>query len=195
MKDPTISSDDEAVTPHEALVGLDAISGAFDDLDPKRLPGFRPLGPSVALCALADAPEDEVPNSARLAVLHALARADDPDAASRDDRVRLAESVRDGKHVDPKELLKDLEDSFVMFRDSPSAEAMLPEEVAFIGESGCTRQKVGVGSLTGTWIYSGFETDAPFDAVSKWVDPTIGRIWSGDVQQALPVACHGSMRL
>ena len=32
-------------------------------------------------------------------------------------------------------------------------------------------QQVKVGDLTGTWIYSEFDTDAPFDKVSEWVDP------------------------
>jgi hypothetical protein len=57
------------------------------------------------------------------------------------------------------------------FRITPTGQALLPEEVAFIGESVCDIRTVKVGDLSGTWIYSEFETDAPFEAVARWVDP------------------------
>ena len=128
-----------------------------------------------ALSALADAPKAEVPNGVRLSVLYDLARGGFPDRDLANDAYRrLAASVIEGRTVDPDELLQDLRDAATEgkpFHTTTTAQALNPDEVAFIGESVCTVQPVKVGDLTGTWIYSEFDTDAPFDTVSKWANP------------------------
>ena len=174
MADPTHSPEDGAVSPQQAYVSLLARSGHFGGVDPS-LPGFRPLPTSEALRALTDAPKDEVPHSVRIAILFELAGQHFPDREFElDEYRRLADSVTAGTGVDPDELLKDLEDAatrHVAFRETRSGQALPPEEVAFVGESVCDVRRVKVGDLAGAWIYSEFETDAPFDSVSDWVDP------------------------
>ena len=71
-------------------------------------------------------------------------------------------------------ILNDLHESSsreAPFHTTATGQALDPHEVAFVGESVCTVQRVRVGDLTGTWIYSEFDTDAPFESVSEWVDP------------------------
>jgi hypothetical protein len=175
MTDPTKSPEDGAVTPQDAYVSLLTRAGHFGDDGPPSPPGWRPTPTSVALRALTEAPKDEIPNSVRLAVLYDLAREDFPDRDSAQDEYRsLASSVADGRDVDPDELLNDLYESSrkqAPFHTTATGQALDPHEVGFIGESVCTVQTVKVGDLTGTWIYSEFDTDAPFESVVQWVDP------------------------
>ena len=176
MKDPTESPEDGVVTPQDAYVSLLTRSGHFgDEGPPPSIPQLRPVPTEEALQALADAPENEVPNAVRLSVLYDLARRGFPDRDLADDAYRrLAASVIDGRKVDPDELLEDLRGAATEgapFHTRTTAQALNAEEVAFIGESVCTVQRVKVGDLTGTWIYSEFDTDAPFESVSEWVDP------------------------
>jgi hypothetical protein len=110
MEGPTTKSDGKGVTPDEAYVALLANSGHFDDLDPGRIPGFRPLETSTALRALTDASKDEIPNSVRIAVLYDLARRQYPDRDTmhdieQDEYVRLAASVIGSRDVDPGVML------------------------------------------------------------------------------------------
>lgn len=176
MTDPSKDPERGAVTPHEAYVSLLTRSGHFGDAGPPPfLPGLRAVPTSEALSILADAPEDEIPNSVRIAILYDLARQGYPDLASAGEEYRrLAQSVIGSRNVDADDLLKDLDDAStrgVPFHSTPTGQALKPEEVAFVGESACTVQRVTVGDLTGTWIYSEFDTDAEFEKVSKWVDP------------------------
>jgi hypothetical protein len=160
---------------HQALVGLHAIAGAFGELDPETLPGFGVFSPGTALRVVAEAPEEEVPVSARLAVLHDLARADFPDYESHEAEYRLlAASVADRHGLDVDQLLNDLKGSaqnVVPFRSSTSAGQLPHHAAAFIGEDVCSIRRVDVGGLRATWIFAEFETDAPFDSVRQWVDP------------------------
>jgi hypothetical protein len=57
------------------------------------------------------------------------------------------------------------------FRGTPSGQALPHHETAFIGENVCTVRNVVVGGLKATWVFSEFETDAPFDGIADWVDP------------------------
>lgn len=176
MTDPEVNHEEGTAEPQDAYVSLLTRSGHFGDAGPPpTIPRLGPVPTAAALRALADAPKDEVPNSVRLSVLYGLARHGFPDRdPANDEYRRLAESVIDGRKVDPDELLKDLDDAStrgVPLHATPSGQALDPEEVGFVGEDACTIQQVKVGDLTGTWIYSEFDTDAPFDKVSEWVDP------------------------
>ena len=129
---------------------------------------MRPLPTAEALRALTDAPKDEIPNSARLSVLYDLAREDFPDPQYAQEEYRALATLVGDRDLDPDELLRDLDDAStrkVPFHTTPTGQALENHEVAFIGESVCTVQKVKVGGLTGTWIYSEFETDARSRAV------------------------------
>ena len=150
-------------------------AGHFGDDGPPSPPGWRLPPTADALRALTESPKDEIPNSVRIAVLYDLAREGFPDRDSaRDEYLGLAHSVTDGRDVDPDQLLNDLQEASgkqAPFHTTATGQALDPHEVAFVGESVCRVQRVRVGELTGTWIYSEFDTDAPFESVSEWVDP------------------------
>lgn len=172
---PDSEVDPDSETRHHALLGLHALAGAFGEIDPDSLPGFQSSSPGTALRAIAEAPEHEIPVSARLAVLHDLARADFPHYESNEAEYRLlAASIAQPKGLDVDQLLNDLKESArdaVPFRSSVTGRQLPHRDAAFIGEDVCTIRKVEVGGLTATWIFSEFETDAPFDHVAEWVDP------------------------
>jgi len=79
---PDSNVDQDAEARKDALLSLHVFSGAFEDLDPKIIPRFGPSSPGTALHVVAEAPEQEVPISARLAVLYDLARAGLPEYES-----------------------------------------------------------------------------------------------------------------
>jgi hypothetical protein len=166
--------DQDAEARHHALLSLHALSGAFGDLDPTIFPGFTPASPGTAMQALAAAPEREIPVSARLAVLFNLARAGLPHYESYEGEYRLlADSVAQSRGLDVDQLLIDLKESArgIPFSGTSSGQALPHHETAFIGENVCTVRNVKVGGLRATWVFSEFETDAPFDRVRDWVDP------------------------
>ena len=160
---------------HQALIGLHDLAGAFGSVDMGSLPGFNFTPNDTALRVVAEAPKEEIPVSARLAVLHDLARADFPDYESHEAEYRLlAASAVDEHGIDVDQLLDDLKESAqtgVPLSSTQSGQQLPHHAAAFIGEDVCTIRKVDVGGLTGTWIFSEFETDAPFDNVTQWVDP------------------------
>ena len=174
MTDPTTTPEAGEVTPQDAHVSLLARAGHFGTAGLPTDPGFRPLPTADALRALTEAPKEEVPNSARISLLYDLARRGFPDRESAEEEYRaLARSVA-GDRADPAEFLKDLDDAStrkVPFHATRTGQALDPEEVGFTGDSVCTVKTVQVGGLKGTWIYSEFDTDAPFERVSAWVDP------------------------
>jgi hypothetical protein len=166
--------DQDAEARHHALLSLHALSGAFGDLDPTIFPGFTPASPGTAMQTLAAAPEQEIPVSARLAVLFNLARAGLPHYESYEAEYRLlADSVARSRGLDVDQLQIDLKESArgIPFSGTSSGQALPHHETAFIGENVCTVRNVKVGGLSATWVFSEFETDAPFDRVRDWVDP------------------------
>ena len=160
---------------HHDLLGLYALAGAFGDNDPARLPGFRSSSPGAALAGIAGASEHEVTMSARLHLLHRLATAGFPAYGENAAQYRLlAASVASPNGIDADALLADLKESAqenVPFGTTASGQAMQHRDVAFIGEDLCSIRSVTVGGLGAIWIFSEFETDAPFDQVAQWVDP------------------------
>lgn len=167
--------DQDAETHHHALIGLHQLAGTFDDIDLGTVPGLRPLPPATALRTVAGAPKDQIPESARLSLLYDLARADFPHFDSSEAEYRLlAESVTQERGLDADQLLTDLKESAreeVPFSSTDTGRQLPHHLVAFVGEEVCTVQTVRVGDLTGTWIFSEFDTDASFDNVADWVDP------------------------
>jgi hypothetical protein len=164
----------DAVPGHHALLSLHALSGSFKGVDLGVLPEFRSSSPATALRAVAEAPEDEIPVSARLSVLYDLAKAGPDLQGAEDEYRRLAESVAGARGLDAGQLLTDLKQSasgMMSLRETPSGRALPYHETAFIGQDVCSIRTVQVGGLAGTWIFSEFETDATFESVAEWVDP------------------------
>lgn len=165
----------DAETPHHALVDLHALAGTLGPIDPGGVPGFRPTPPATALRAVAEAPEEEIPVSARLAILHDLARADFPAYEAHQAEYRLlAASIAEGRDLDVDGILDDIKESAgegIPFGATTSGRHLPHHLVAFIGEDVCATRTVEVGGLTATWVFSEFETDAPFDHVVEWIDP------------------------
>src|SRR5215212_881081 len=177
---PDSATDEDVEARHHALLSLHALSGIISDFDPKLVPDFRASSPGNALRTLAEASEQEVPISARLAVLYNLTQAGLPQYESYQHEYRLlAESVAAARGLDVDQLLSDVKESATAppgadrppFRTTRSGQALPHHETAFIGENVCATKKVKVGSLNATWVFSEFETDAPFDGVADWVDP------------------------
>lgn len=160
---------------HHALVSLHGLAGALNGVPTGDVPGLRPSSPSTMLTNVAEAPLDEIPVSARVAVLFNLARAGFPHFKDLEKEYRsLAASVADARGVTVDQLLSDLKEAAsgdTPLRHTTSGQSMPHHETAFIGEDVCTTKTVSVGSLTATWVFSEFETDAPFEAIVGWIDP------------------------
>lgn len=161
---------------HSALISLHARAGSDTLPDPGLIPDFRRMGTGFALHTLADAPVEQIPVSARLGVLGELARAGFPEWETDEAGYRaLAGSVASRRSgVEADQLLDDLKlatSEQVPFHTLQSGRSLPHHESAFVGEDVCTVRTVQTGGLSATWIFSEFETDAPFDRVAEWVDP------------------------
>lgn len=160
---------------HHALVSLHALAGTFGDVDLQSRMGFIPPSAREALTFAANAAKDDVPVSARLGVLYNLAKANFPEYESAEAEYHLlAESVAGPSGLDSQQLLTDLKQSASegkSFQATPSGQTLPHEQVAFIGQDVCTTKSVKVGGLAGTWVFSEFETDAPYQNAVGWVDP------------------------
>ncbi len=112
---------------------------------------------------------------ARLDVLHALAKADFPDYDKHEAAyIALADSIGAPNGLDAQTVLDDVKAS--AGGDTPFAAtrtaAKLPHSAtAFVGEEICNTARVVVDGKAATWIFSEFETDAPFAQLARWVDP------------------------
>jgi hypothetical protein len=185
---PPDSGDPDVEARYRALVFLHAQSPDFADIDLRALPEFRDLTVGACLRRVAAAPAEEIPVSERLAVLYDVARAGAPDRESLQDEYRsVADSAlalrrdapeRDVPDLAPEDLLDDLvraASEGVPFDTTRSAGAFAHHEAAFVGQNVCTIRQVRVDGIRATWVFSEFETDAPFEHVAEWVDP---RNWS-----------------
>jgi hypothetical protein len=165
---------------YRALIALHALSPDYR-VARERLPApyhGRDIGADLVL--VTEAPADEIPVSARLAVLYDLAKAGYPERARYDYEYHaLAESavqlrVLPDEPVNVDELLDDIEraaEAGKPLSNRPTARAFVHSELAFIGEDVCSIQRVLVGGIRANWIYSEFETDATFASVADWLDP------------------------
>ena len=168
-------TDDASQARHQSLVSLHGLADALNGVPPETIPGLRPASPSALLTSVAEAPLDEIPVSARVGVLFNLARAGFPHYADHEAEYRaLAASVGDERGIAADQLLSDLKAAAsgdTPFRHTASGTSLPHHETAFVGEDVCTTKTVSVGTLTATWVFSEFETDAPFENVVGWVDP------------------------
>jgi len=186
MTPPPYSEESDVDARYRALLFLHAQSPAFRDIDLSGLPGYEELSIDAALQVVAAAPLDQISVSARLAVLYDLNRAGAPDRGLHATGYReVAGSALAGKTdlppgLGPDSLLDDLVASAsagVPFDTTSSAEMFDHHETAFVGVDVCEIRRVRVGGIDATWIYSEFETDAPFRDVADWVDPRNWHTW------------------
>jgi hypothetical protein len=184
----TASPDDgdtDVEAAYRALLFLHAQSPAYRDLDLSVLPGFPELSVDTALETVARASGEEIPVSARLAVLYDLSRAGAPDRGFHADGLReLAGSAlrlkTNAPRLPPEQLLDAIAQAAtagVPFDTTPGASSFDHHEVAFIGDDCCTIRRVQVGGIGATWVFAEFETDAPFAGVADWVDPRNWHRW------------------
>jgi hypothetical protein len=168
----------EGLDPYQALVALHHFAG---DLDVREIPGFEIPTLDVALRSVAQAPEGEIPISARLAVLYSLARRGMPGYADHGEAYGLlVASVAERRGLMGDRLLEEIRDAAgagVPLHTIDSAPKLLHHETAFIGEDVCTTRTVRVGGLRATWIFSEFETDATFQHLADWVNPANWPRW------------------
>lgn len=163
---------------HHALLSLHARAGTFGGAHPGTDTEFGPGNTGLALSTLADAPVDEVPLGTRLDVLHALARADFPDYDKHQaEYVRLAASIGGPHGLDAETVLDDLKS--VAQRDqnlaaTPTGQTLPHHATAFVGDDVCHTARVRVDGKPAAWIFSEFETDAPFADLADWANP---RTW------------------
>jgi hypothetical protein len=177
---PRQGGDEHAEDLYRALVALHALSPDYQ-MDRERLPeDYRGRDVGADLRLVTEASPDQIPVSARLAVLYDLAKAGYPGRADNADAYRsLAESavrhrIRPDEPVDIDELMDDIAgaaEAGEPLSTRRTAQAFVHRELAFIGRQVCSIQRVVVGGIRATWIYSEFETNAPFASLAEWVDP------------------------
>jgi hypothetical protein len=165
---------DPAVDPeHEALLGLHGTAGTFGG--ERSDPGFGPDQIGAGLATVTAASTDVVSYGARLDVLHALAKSDFPGYEQHEDRYReLANSVGEPHGLDAETVLSDVKATAQgdqAFADTTTGQSLPHDAVAFVGQEICNTERVWVDGKPATWIFSEFETDAPFETLVGWVDP------------------------
>lgn len=158
-----------------ALVGLHALAGTYGGKEPSGVSRIGTADAGTNLRTLAAAPLDLVPASARIGVLYRLAKAGYPQADQFErDYEALAATVSESRGgMSPVELLDDLRTASAGAGLSASRTvASSPHhEVAFLDQDVCSIRRVTVDGRDAVWIFSEFETDAPFESVAQWVDP------------------------
>ena len=185
MTYPPDTGDPDADARYRALLFLHAQSPDFRDIDLSGVPGYEDLTVDAALQMVAAAPGDEIPVSARLAVLYDLYRPGAPDRGFHEpgclDLAGSALTLKDDTPlIPPRQLLDDLAQAAtagVPFHTMSSATTFEHHESAFIGEGVCTIRSVKVDGIDATWVFSEFETDAAFADVADWVDPRTWHTW------------------
>lgn len=130
---------------------------------------------SVRLALQALLADDAVPASAHLELLAALAQADFPDFSESESEYRdLAGRLASLADTSDEQVLEDLKadaQGDVAFLDSATGAGLPHEVTAFFGEDVCHTYRVEVDGKDAVWLFSEFETDAPFKTVAEWVNP------------------------
>jgi hypothetical protein len=164
--------DSEAEVSRRALVSLHAIAGTFGEMGAADIPSFRAMGFAEALTALAES--QEATAGAKLDVLGALAKRGLPDfSANEDAYLGLAASIA-GPSVEPVQVIADVKAAAIdktSFATSATAANLPHHTTAFFMEDVCTTENVVVDGKGAVWVFSEFETDAPFETVAEWVNP------------------------
>lgn len=172
--DPDDSSAGSAVEPtHTALLTLHELAGTYDGVG--EIPSLGRPGVAEALSTLAVAPVHEASVGLKLDTLVALARAGFPDYERTEQAyLQLGEAIGVAHGVDADQVLSDAK--AVALGDAAIAEtatgtALPHHATAFVGQDVCDIREVTVDGIPAVWIFSEFETDAPFVGVADWVRP------------------------
>lgn len=163
------SGDSRAV--HEAVAALHAFAGNIPSVEAGAEFGTTQ---AEAMKTVAGADLAEVPQGARLDIIHSLAELGYP---GRDDHAAAYKALAISLDIDvkPDDLLDELRAvaDGTMKIDRTQTAQKLPDthSIAFVGEDLCSVREVMVGGKPARWVFSEFETNAPFDDVAEWVDP------------------------
>ena len=187
MSEPVPRLDD--VEPaYQALIALYARTPDFREAAVKLPESYRSRSVQEDLRLVAEADADQIPTSARLAVLYELAKAGYPgreeNEEARNAYRELADSAvrfrarRDG---DPEVVGDDLLAEIQAAADERAPLSSRPRllagqnfqhsELAFTGRAACTIERVLVDGIEANWIYSEFLTDAPLARIADFLDP------------------------
>lgn len=154
---------------HSAFLALHTHVG---NVPPDTMGVARVSIPRAISALLAD---DSTTGSVQLEVLSELAAADFPEYDSAEEEYReLAARVGALGDMSADQVLDDLKAHAVgdaNFLDSATASALPHEVTAFFGQDICHTFRVDVEGKQAVWLFSEFETDAPFKTVAEWVDP------------------------
>ncbi len=154
-----------------SLLALHQLAGAIDSASREVIP----VEPGIALQTLADAAPDEVPLSARISVLHALAKNDLPGFDEHEPEYHaIAASIGDTYGLSSEQVIADLKQAVAdptTFDSSSTGSALPHETTAFMMEDVCNTASVVVDGKSAAWVFSEFETDASFEDVAEWVNP------------------------
>lgn len=168
-----VDSEDASADVHRAVVTLHEAAGTYEGIG--RLPGFARPPFGEALSALADAPPEEATTGAKLDTLVALAKADFPKYDEVElSYVELARAIGSPYGLDAQQVLDDVKavgiggDRIV---DTVTGQALPHNATAFVGEDVCHIAEVIVEGIKSVWVFSEFETNAPFGHVAEWVRP------------------------
>jgi hypothetical protein len=173
VTDPYDHTDAPVDPEHDALLGLHGTAGTFGG--ERSDPGFGADQIGAGLTTLSRASTDMVSYGARLDVLHALAKEDFPGyERHQTEYLDLAASIGQPNGLDGATVLDDVKASAQgdqALSDTATGQALPHEATAFVGQEICNTAKVWVDGKQATWIFSEFETDAPFETLVGWVDP------------------------
>jgi hypothetical protein len=158
---------------HTALLTLHELAGAYDDVG--EIPDSARAAIGDALSTLADAPENEASVGLKLDTLVALARADFPDyERSEAAYVQLAAAIGSSHGLDADQVLSDAKavgKADEAISGTATGAALPHHATAFVGQNVCEIAEVTVDGISAVWVFSEFETDAPFAGVADWVRP------------------------
>ncbi len=164
---------EESSKHHEALLFLHGRAESIAST-----PAFEldDLGP--ALTAVAESPTAGVSVASKLDLLGRLAKAGLPDfAGNQDQYTSLAEAVGRDHGLGSSQILEDVkravssERASEVLASTPTGRALPHHITAFFMDDVCQTARVRVDGTEAVWVFSEFETDAPFDRVAAWVDP------------------------
>ena len=151
-------------------MSLHRAAGTIADLPPTTAAVDR--GRALAVVASADA--STVPTSSKLDVLGSLARAGLPGYTEHEAEYRdLAEAIGNPHGITADQVIADVKAaaSGTAFSTTESGRTLPHHVTAFFMEDLCNTASVVVDGRGATWVFSEFETDAPYEDVAAWVDP------------------------
>ncbi len=127
-----------------------------------------------ALAKVAAAEHRDIPTSAKLDLLGALARSDLPGFDDHSDAYHaIATAIGTDHGLDSTQIIADVKQAAagVPFGETQTGQTLPHHVTAFFMEDVCNTATVVVDDRSATWVFSEFETDAPYDEVAGWIDP------------------------